>query len=119
MSFPFPDNTKGLDQRSMSGSVPLEATDEEIEARIIDVIDAARVDLARHGALPPYSAPPLPTNCKPQFYGDYLKIARYSDEGLRIVVQVVLDIEHKPWYIGVRTDAFIPALDTQKEKTCT
>lgn len=99
----------------MSGGVSLTASDQEIEARIVDVLAAAREDLAKRGTVPPYTAPPLPTNYKEQFFGDYLKIARYSEDGLRIVVQVVLDAEQKPYYIGVRVDAFEDP--TQNEKT--
>lgn len=87
----------------MEGSVGLGATDTEIESRIIDVLDAARKDLAARGVMPPFTAPPLPT-----VFGDDLNVARYSDDGLRIVVMTVLDIESKPWYIGVRVDALEP-----------
>ncbi len=106
-----------LVQWSMTGGVPLNATDEQIEARILEVCEAARKDLAERGIIAPYSAPPLPDNFPPQFYGDYLKIARYSDDGLRIVVQTVLDVDNKPWYIVVRTDAFGQPALACNEKT--
>ncbi len=117
MSFPLPDNPSGLDQFSMTGSTPLDATDDQIEARILDVLDAARKDLAARGIHAPYSAPPLPTNFKTQIFGDYLKIARYSDDGLRIVVQTVLDVDMQPWYIAVRTDAFGTSALAGQEKS--
>ena len=92
-----------MEQLSMEGGVPLDATEGQIEARISDVADAFRKDLTARGIAPPYIAPPLPTR-----FGEYLKIARYSDDGLRIVVLTVLDVESKPWFIGVRCDAFLP-----------
>ena len=95
-----------MEQLTMSSSVPLGSSDDVIGARIVDVLAALRAELLRYGTTAPYSAPPLPTNEAQQLYGDDLKLARYSEDGLRIIVQIARDVEHKPWHVVVVADAF-------------
>lgn len=88
-----------LDQRSINAGVPLDASDNDIELCIEKALTFAREDLASRGVYPPFAAPPLPSP-------DLILLGRMSEDGLRIVVQTVLDIDGQPWFIGVRVDAF-------------